>query len=103
MYLAFLACNRINNLRLSIVPFRMTVESLRTSTEWLALPEHTVLSYFPLFIFDVICRKSEMLRLARTSAITALAGLGHLICDIQDCFRVADITGQDHTKISLPG
>jgi len=30
-----------------------------------------VLSYFPLFIFDVICRKSEMLRLVRTSAITA--------------------------------
>ena len=35
------------------------------------LPEHTVLSYFPLFIFDVICRKSEVLRLVRTSAITA--------------------------------
>jgi hypothetical protein len=31
-----------------------------------------VLSYFPLFIFDLICRKSEMLRLVRTSAITAL-------------------------------
>ena len=30
-----------------------------------------MLSYFPLFIFDVICRKSEMLRLVRTSAITA--------------------------------
>ena len=35
------------------------------------LPEHTVLSYFPRFIFDVICRKSEMLRLVPTSAITA--------------------------------
>jgi serine/threonine protein kinase len=35
------------------------------------LPEHTVLSYFSLFIFEVICRKSEMLRLVRTSAITA--------------------------------
>jgi hypothetical protein len=35
------------------------------------LPEHTVLSYFPLFIFDVICRKSEMLRLVRTSAIAS--------------------------------
>ena len=30
-----------------------------------------MLSYFPLFIFDVICRKSEVLRLVRTSAITA--------------------------------
>jgi hypothetical protein len=36
------------------------------------LPEHAVLSYFPLFIFEVICWKSEMLRLVRTSAITAL-------------------------------
>ena len=35
------------------------------------LSDHTVLGYFPLFIFDVICRKSEMLRLVRTSAITA--------------------------------
>jgi hypothetical protein len=30
-----------------------------------------MLNYFPRFIFDVICRKSEMLRLVRTSAISA--------------------------------
>jgi hypothetical protein len=33
-----------------------------------------LLSFFPLFIFDVICRKSEMLRLVRTSAISSFTG-----------------------------
>ena len=49
-------------------PFFLSLQMYRICTE---LPgEHTVLSYFQLFISEVICRKSEMLRLVRTSAIS---------------------------------